>query len=41
MNRKSKITTQKLTRLALLAASAVVLGYIEGIITAFMPLPQC
>ena len=39
MNRKSKITTQKLTRLALLAASAVVLGYIEGIITAFMPLP--
>ena len=39
MNRKSKITTQKLTRLALLAASAVVLGYIEGFITAFMPLP--
>lgn len=39
MNRKSKITTQKLTRLALLAAAAVVLGYIEGIITAFAPLP--
>ena len=39
MNRKSKLTTQKLTRLALLAAAAVVLGYIEGIITAFTPLP--
>ena len=39
MNRKSKLTTQKLTRLALLAAAAVVLGYIEGIITAFSPLP--
>lgn len=39
MNRMSKITTQKLTRLALLAAAAVVLGYIEGIITAFAPLP--
>ena len=39
MNRKSKLTTQKLTRLALLAATSVVLGYIEGIITALMPLP--
>lgn len=39
MNRKSKLTTQKLTRLALLAAASVVLGYIEGIITALMPLP--
>ena len=39
MNRKSKLTTQKITRLALLAAAAVVLGYIEGIITAFAPLP--
>ena len=39
MNRTSKITTQKLTRLALLAAAAVVLGYIEGLITAFAPLP--
>lgn len=39
MKRSSKITTQKLTRLALLAAAAVVLGYIEGIITAFTPLP--
>lgn len=39
MNRKSQFTTQKLTRLALLTAASVVLGYIEGIITAFMPLP--
>lgn len=39
MDRNTKITTQKLTRLALLAAAAVVLGYIEGIITAFAPLP--
>lgn len=39
MNHKSKLTTQKLTRLALLAAAAVVLGYIEGILTAFAPLP--
>jgi len=39
MKRTSRITTQKLTRLALLAAAAVVLGYIEGIITAFAPLP--
>lgn len=39
MNRKSRLTTQKLTRLALLTAAAVVLGYIEGIITAFAPLP--
>lgn len=39
MNRKSKFTTQKLARLALLTAAAVVLGYIEGIITAFAPLP--
>lgn len=39
MNRKSKITTQKLTRLALLAAASVVLGYIESLICALMPLP--
>lgn len=39
MNRKSKLTTQKLTRLALLAAASVVLGYIESIITALTPLP--
>ena len=39
MNRKSKLTTQKLTRLALLTAAAVVLGSLEGIITAFAPLP--
>ena len=39
MSRGSKLTTQKITRLALLAAAAVVLGYIEGIITAFAPLP--
>ncbi|MBQ7896361.1 MAG: Gx transporter family protein [Oscillospiraceae bacterium] len=39
MNCKSKFTTQKLARLALLTAAAVVLGYIEGIITAFAPLP--
>ena len=39
MNNKSRLTTQKLTRLSLLAAAAVVLGYIEGILTAFAPLP--
>lgn len=39
MNRKSRFTTQKLTRLALLAAASVVLGYIEGLICALMPLP--
>jgi heptaprenyl diphosphate synthase len=39
MNRKSKLTTQKLTRLALLAAASVVLGYMESIICALMPLP--
>lgn len=39
MNRKSKLTTQKLTRLALLASASVVLGYIEGLICALMPLP--
>ena len=39
MNRKSRLSTQKLARLALLAAAAVVLGYIEGILTAFAPLP--
>ena len=39
MSRKSKLTTRKITRLALLAAAAVVLGYIEGVITAFAPLP--
>lgn len=35
----SSLTTQRLTRLALLAATAVVLGYTEGLICAFMPLP--
>lgn len=35
----SRLTTQRMTRLALLAAAAVVLGYIEGIISAFMLLP--
>ena len=35
----SRYTTQKITRLALLAAAAVVLGYFEGILTALMPLP--
>ena len=39
MNQKSRITTQKLTRLALLTATSVVLGYIESIICAMMPLP--
>jgi len=39
MNRKSQITTQKITRLSLLAAASVVLGYIEGILCALMPLP--
>ena len=39
MKQKSKFTTQQLTRLALLASASVVLGYIEGIITALMPLP--
>lgn len=39
MKRKSTLNTQKLTRLALLAAASAVLGYIEGIITALMPLP--
>jgi len=39
MNRKSKLTTQRLTRLALLSAVSVVLGYIEGILCALMPLP--
>lgn len=39
MNRKSKLTTQKLTRLALLAAASVVLGYMESIICGLMPLP--
>lgn len=39
MKRKSRLTTQKLTRLALLASAAVVLGYIEGLICALMPLP--
>ena len=32
----SRLATQKMTRLALLAAVAVVLGYFEGIIIAFM-----
>lgn len=35
----SRMTTQKMTRLALLAAAAVVLGYFEGIISAVMFLP--
>lgn len=35
----SRLATQKMTRLALLAAVAVVLGYFEGIIIAFMFLP--
>lgn len=35
----SRLTTRKMTRLALLAAAAVVLGYIEGILSAFMLLP--
>ena len=35
----SRYTTQRLTRLALLAAAATVLGYFEGIVTAFMFLP--
>ena len=39
MNGKSKLTTQELTRLALLSAASVVLGYIESIITALTPLP--
>lgn len=39
MNRKSRFTTQNLTRLALLASASVVLGYIEGLICALMPLP--
>lgn len=39
MNRNSTVKTQKIARLALLASASVVLGYIEGIITALMPLP--
>lgn len=40
MSRSSfTLTTRRMTRLALLAAAAVVLGYIEGILTAFMMLP--
>ena len=39
MSRKSKFTAQMLTRLALLVSTSVVLGYIEGIICALMPLP--
>lgn len=35
----SRLTTQRMTRLALLAAAAVVLGYIEGILAAVMFLP--
>lgn len=35
----SRLTTQRMTRLALLAAAAVVLGYIEGILSSFMLLP--
>lgn len=36
---KTSLSTRKLTRLALLAAAAVVLGYTEGLLVAFMPLP--
>ena len=39
MNRKSKLTTQRLTRLALLTAAAVVLGYMEGLIAPLVALP--
>lgn len=35
----SRLTTQRMTRLALLAAAAVVLGYMENIITAAVALP--
>lgn len=35
----SRFTTQRLTRLALLAAAAVVLGYMENLLTAVMALP--
>lgn len=35
----SRLTTQRMTRLALLAAAAVVLGYMENIISAVMLLP--
>ena len=37
MNRR--LTTQRMTRLALLAAAAVVLGYMENLISAVMLLP--
>jgi len=39
MKRKNTFTAQKLARLALLTATSVVLGYIEGIICSVMPLP--
>lgn len=39
MSRKSKLTTQKITRLALLTAAAVVLGYMEGLIAPLVALP--
>ncbi len=35
----SRFTTQRLTRLALLSAAAVVLGYMENLLTAVMALP--
>ncbi len=35
----SRLTTQRMTRLALLAAAAVVLGYMDGILSAAMLLP--
>lgn len=35
----TSFTTRRMARLALLAAAAVVLGYIEGILSAFMLLP--
>lgn len=35
----SRLTTQRMTRLALLTAAAAVLGYMEGIISAAMFLP--
>ena len=39
MKRSSKLTTRKLTLLALMTAAAVVLGYIEGIIAPLVALP--
>ena len=36
---RSSLTAQRVARLALLAAAAVVLGYIEGLLCAVMLLP--